>query len=189
MDKEKERQSPDRFISGDADFWREFLGTNIPQLYKMFIRHWTNPSLAEELVQKTVFDAIKGRDSYDPSKGGPAEWLFGIANNNIRMEMRRRIGHPSVDGDITTYIEAIDTAPLPDEVLEKKETAQLVRKAMGGLETKHRDVLRFMYIEDLTARDIAEKMDMTEKAVHSLLYRARLSLAQGLRKTAALNKE
>jgi RNA polymerase sigma-70 factor (ECF subfamily) len=155
----------------------------------MFIRNWANPSLAEELVQKTVFDAVKGRGSYDPLKGGPQEWLFGIAHNNIRMELRRRIGHPSVDGDITAYIEAIDTNPLPDEVLEKKDTAQLVRKAMDRLETKHRDVLRFMYIEDLPARDIAEKMDMTEKAVHSLLYRARLSLAQVLKQTAALNKE
>jgi RNA polymerase sigma factor (sigma-70 family) len=175
--------------NGDAEVWQEFLHTEIPRLYGMFMRRWPNPSLAEELVQRTVFDAVRGRDTYDPAKGSPAEWVFGIARNTIRLEIRRRAGRPSVDGDISKYVETIDSEPLPDEVLEQKETADVVRAALERLESKERAVLKAKYIEGLTAREIGKQLGITEKAAHSLLYRARVSLREELARETALNKQ
>lgn len=175
--------------AGDADKWREFLRREIPQLYGMFMRRWPNPALAEELVQKTVFDAVRGRGSYEPTKGSGEEWIFGIARNNIRLEMRRRASRPSVDGDIGGYVETIDSEPLPDEVLEQKETASVVKAAMAGLASKEQAVLRAKYIEGLSAHDIGRRLGITEKAVHSLLYRARISLRRELERIAPANKK
>lgn len=186
MSDELEQRSWAGFARCDADIWREFISQEIPLLYGMFMRRWPNPSLAEELVQRTVFDAVRGCGSYDPSRGSPEEWIFGIARNNIRLEARKRASRPSSNGDISLYLEAIDTKPLPDEVLERKETALLVRSALGRLESKEQTVLRAMYIEGLLARDIAGQMGITEKAVHSLLYRARISLRKELKRTASL---
>lgn len=186
MSDELEQRSWAGFARCDADIWREFIGQEIPLLYGMFMRRWPNPSLAEELVQRTVFDAVRGCGSYDPSRGSPEEWIFGIARNNIRLEARKRASRPSTNGDIGLYLEAIDTKPLPDEVLEQKETAVLVRSALGRLESKEQTVLRARYIEGLPARDIARQMGITEKAVHSLLYRARISLRKELKRTASL---
>jgi len=174
--------------AGDADIWGEFLTREIPQLYGMFIRRWPNPTLAEELVQRTVFDAVRGRGSYDPSRGSPEGWIFGIARNNIRLEMRKRASRGGVDGDISSYLEAIDSKPLPDEVLEQKETAAVVRAALNRLESKEQAVLTAKYIEGLSAQEIARQMGMTEKAVHSLLYRARISLRQELKRMAVRPK-
>ena len=186
MSDELEQRSWAGFAQCDADIWREFIGREIPLLYGMFMRRWPNPSLAEELVQRTVFDAVRGCSSYDPSRGSPEEWIFGIARNNIRLEARKRASRPSTNGDISLYLEAIDTKPLPDEVLEQKETAVLVRSALGRLESKEQTVLRARYIEGLLSRDIARQMGITEKAVHSLLYRARISLRKELKRTASL---
>jgi len=186
---ELEQQSWVGIAKGDADIWRDFIGREIPQLYGMFMRRWPNPSLAEELVQKTVFDAVRGCGSYDPSRGSPKEWIFGIARNNIRLEMRRRAGRPSVDGDISSYLEAIDSEPLPDEVLEQKETAVIVRSALQKLDGKEQAVLKTKYIEGLSACDIAQQIGITEKAVHSLLYRARISLRRQLKRMAPLDKQ
>jgi len=183
---ELEQRSWAGFARGDADIWREFIGREIPLLYGMFMRRWPNPSLAEELVQRTVFDAVRGCGSYDPSRGSPEEWIFGIARNNIRLEARKRASRPSTNGDISLYLEAIDTKPMPDEVLERKETAVLVRSALGRLESKEQTVLRTRYIEGLLTGDIARQMGITEKAVHSLLYRARISLRKELKRTASL---
>ncbi len=176
------------FASGDADMWRQFLSRQIPQVYAMFTKSWPNPSLAEELVQKTVFDAVRGRSSYDCSKGSPQEWFFGIARNVIRLEIRRRAARPSVDGDISSYLDTIDTEPLPDEVLEREETAEIVRSALDRLESKKREVLQARYIEGLAVNEIAGRMGITEKAVHSLLYRARNSLRDELKTIAPLCK-
>jgi len=172
------------FAQGNPDVWRDFVRQQIPRLYAIFMSRWPNPSLAEELVQKTVFDAVRGRGSYDPSKGGPDQWILAIARNNISLEFRKRASRPSVNGDISKYIEAIDTKPLPDEVLEREETVAIVRSALSRLETKEQTVLRAKYIEGLTARDIAQQMDITEKAVHNLLHRARLSLRDELKRVA-----
>ena len=176
----KLKQQGSEINKGDNDTWREMLGWAIPRIYRMFMRRWPNRSLAEELIQKTIFDAIKARESYDPARGSFENWLMAIARNNMALEMRRRAVRPCMDGDIAGYLETIDSEPLPDEVLEKKETALIVRRAMNELENKERDVLRGKYIEDLSARTIGRKMGITEKAVHSLLYRARNSLRKKL---------
>ena len=178
-----------QFAQGDPDVWQELIEREIPRLYGLFLRSWPNRSLAEELVQRTVFDAVRGRSGYDPSKGGPEDWILGIARNNIRLEIRKRAGRPSPNGDISRYFEAIDTKPLPDEVLEREETAGMVRLALSRLESKEQAVLEAKYIQELAAGEIARQVGTTEKAVHSLLYRARGSLRRELERLASENTE
>ncbi len=144
------------------------------------MNQWPNPSLSEELVQKTIFDAVRGLESYDISKGSPEEWLYGIARNNIRMEIRKRASRPAPNGDISSYIEAIDTKPLPDEIIERQETADIVRRALERLESNEKAVLMAKYFEGLMTIEIARKMKTTEKTVQNLLYRARLSFRKAL---------
>jgi len=186
---ELDQQKWAAFARGDADVWRVFIDRQIPRLYGLFLRSWANRSLAEELVQRTVFDAVRGRGGYDPAKGGPEEWILAIARNNIRLEVRKRASRPSPNGDVSRYFEAIDTRPLPDELLEREETADMVRLALSRLESKEQVVLEAKYIQELTAADIARQMGTTEKAVHSLLYRARISLRRELERLASLNEK
>jgi RNA polymerase sigma-70 factor (ECF subfamily) len=178
-----ELEKPDRsgFTRGDADVWREVVSRQIPMLFNMFMKRWPNPSLAEELTQKTIFDAVRGLDSYDSSKGSPEEWLFGIARNNIRLEIRNRASRPGTNGDINHYLQTIDTEPLPDEVLEREETAEIVRSAMSRLKSKEQAVLRARFAENLRIDEIAGRMSTTEKAVYNLLYRAKISLRRELK--------
>ena len=184
-----EQESWAGFAKGDTDIWREFIERQIPRLYGLFMRRWPNRSLAEELLQKTVFDAVRGHGSYDPSKGCPEDWIVGIARNNIRLEIRRRASRPSINGDIGRYLEVMDVKPLPDEVLERQEMAEVVHSALDRLESKEKAVLEAKYVEELSANDIAQQMNMTEKAVYNLLYRAKISLRRELERLASLNKK
>jgi RNA polymerase sigma factor (sigma-70 family) len=176
-----EQNSWVKINQADSHAWRLLLKTAIPLLYRMFMARWPNPSLAEELTQKTIFDAVKSANTYDPAKGSPQNWLIAIGRNNLAYEARSRATRASVDGDLEAWLEIIDTQPLPDEVLEKSQTADAVRRALNSLDDKSQDVLRAKYLEDLSAHQIAAKMNLTEKAVHSLLYRARISLRDKLK--------
>ena len=189
MPEKLEQQGWNDFAKGDADVWRKYIDQEIPRLYGLFMNRWPNRSLAEELLQKTVFNAVQGRGSYDPSKGSPEQWIHGIARNNIRLEIRRRASRPSINGDISSYFNAIDTKPLPDEVLEREEMTVIVRSALGKLESKEKAVLEGKYIEELSASVIARQMNTTEKAVYSLLYRAKISLRRELEQIASLSKK
>lgn len=172
---------------GDADQWRQVISQIIPMVYRLYVRRGLNPSLAEELVQKTVFDAVRGLAGFDPARGSLKDWIMGIANNNLALEMRQRKNRPVFSDDLVSYIEKIDSELLPDQVLEREETAQIVRKALDELETKESEVLKAKYIDDLSAKKIALKMSITEKAVHSLLYRARNSLREKIRSIVRLS--
>ena len=189
MTERLEEKSWADFSKGDADVWCEVIEREIPRLYGLFMDRWPNRSLAEELLQKTVFDAVRGRSSYDPSKGSPERWILAIARNNIRLEIRRRASRPSINGDISTYFNAMDTKPLPDEVLERQEMTMIVRSALSRLESKEKAVLEARYIEELSATDIARQMNTTEKAVYSMLYRAKISLRRELERVASLNNK
>ena len=171
--------------TGDAAAWRKLLDEIIPKLHRMFMQRWPNISLVEELVQKTVFDAVRGRQKYDPAKGTPEDWFFGIAYNNVRMELRKRASGPTVNGDATKYLQAMDTQLLPDEVLEQKETAQRVRMTLDKLEDKEREVLKARYLDGIPIKEIALKMNTNEKGVYNLLYRAGLSFRQQILKTTS----
>jgi RNA polymerase sigma factor (sigma-70 family) len=166
--------------TGAPEVWREVLARTIPQLYGMFIRRGVLPALAEELTQKTVFDAIRRFETYKASKGTPEQWMFTIAKNNLALEMRNRQNHAKPDSGLLKYLQTMDTQPLPDEIVEQKETADLVRTAMVQLDDKEQAALKGKYLEDKTARQIAQVMKLSEKAVHNLLYRARTSLRNKL---------
>ena len=166
--------------TGAPEVWRQVLVRTIPQLYGMFIRRGIHAALSEELTQKTVFDAIRRYETYESSKGSPEQWLFTIAKNNLTLEMRNRQNRPKPDSDLLKYLESMDSAPLPDEILERKETAQLVRAALVQLDKKEQDVLKSKYLDELSARQIGQAMKLSEKAVHDLLYRARIALRQKL---------
>ena len=184
MEQSLEKQDQVKLAQGDETAWRLFLRQEIPKLYAMFVRRWPNRSLAEELVQKTVFDAIEHKDSFDINKGSFQGWLWTIARNNMSMEMRKRSA-VSIDDPVNNYIEKIDSELLPDEILEKKETAELVKAAMKNLDEKYQLVLNAKYIEGSSVKNISKQMKITEKAVHSLLYRARIALAEELKKSSS----
>lgn len=162
----------------ETQTWSAALTRSIPLIYGMFVKRGIHPGLAEELTQKTVFDAVRGRTAYDPERGQLEQWLVGIARKNLAQELRRRATQARTDSNLVDYADDLDRIPLPDQLLEKQETIQQVHIALGRIPVRERRVLELKYLQDLAVREIANQMALTEKAVHSLLYRARQSLRE-----------
>jgi RNA polymerase sigma-70 factor, ECF subfamily len=175
--------------SGDSELWRTTLSRVIPMIYGMFVRRGIHPSLAEELTQKSVFDAYRGRTEFDPSRGQVDAWIVGIARNNLALEMRKRKNSEAIKLDLVHHLKGLAILVLPDEILERDETRTLVRRAMSDLQDNERQVLRLRYLEDRPVPEIARQLKMTDKAVHSLLYRAKISLRDKLIQLEPLLRE
>ncbi len=173
----------------ETQTWSTLLARSIPLIYGIYIHRGIHPGLAEELTQKTVFDAVQGRTAFDSTRGTLEQWVIGIAHKNLALEMRNRAGRAKVTRNLSLYLNNMDTHLLPDELLEKKETSHLVQQALASLPAREQQVLTLKYLQDLSARDIAATMKMTEKAVHSLLYRARIQLRECLKDMEPLSKE
>ena len=57
--------------------------------------------------------------------------------------------------------------------LERNETRDQVRHTLTSLPERHQLVLEWKYSERLSVREIAQRLDATEKSVEAALYRAR----------------
>jgi RNA polymerase sigma-70 factor (ECF subfamily) len=63
-----------------------------------------------------------------------------------------------------------------DVTLERKETAEAVRRAIGRLPETYRTVLMLRDIEGMTNQEVAEILEITPNAVKIRLHRARMAL-------------
>jgi RNA polymerase sigma-70 factor (ECF subfamily) len=120
---------------------------------------------AEDVTSETLERALRYRDSFDPRRGDPAAWLIGIARRCI--------------ADATQPRES-PTDNVPDLTAEGHENLALdrlhLRAAVGRLGERERELLALRYGADLTARQIAELLDMKTNAVEVALHRALKSL-------------
>jgi len=102
----------------------------------------------------------------------------------MALEVRKRNRQTSANGQLLHYFNQLGKEPLPDEIIEKNETAVIIKNALKRLNENQKFVLEAKYINGMTAGAISENMKITEKAVHSLLYRARISLRKKLLRLA-----
>jgi RNA polymerase sigma-70 factor (ECF subfamily) len=69
---------------------------------------------------------------------------------------------------------------MPARLVEGEERAELVRQAVDKLGERQRMALMLSRFENMSYVEIAEAMDLTSKAVKSLLSRARVNLRDAL---------
>lgn len=138
--------------------------------------------LCEEVVQETLVRAIGEVERYDPDRAGGDVfgWLTGLARNEIRRVLRRERGAISLealwarmDRDLLSTFARLEREPLADEHLDREETREMVNATMSQIPPHYREALEAKYLEGKSVRDIAAALDSTEKAVESLLGRAR----------------
>ena len=69
---------------------------------------------------------------------------------------------------------------MPTRVSEGSERAEIVRQAVESLSERQRMALMLSRFENMSYAEIAETMELTPKAVKSLLSRARVNLKEML---------
>jgi RNA polymerase sigma factor (sigma-70 family) len=126
------------------------------------------PDLARDLAAETFTRAFAGRKRFDPRRGAPRAWLFGIAHNLVRRHYRdeeRRLRALS-RYDITAVDEQGDEPRLAE--------------ALHALAREERDVLLLFAWADLDYAGIADALEIPVGTVRSRLHRARARLRDAL---------
>ena len=124
---------------------------------------------AEDITNEAFERGLRYRDSFDSRRGDPAAWLIGIA--------RRCIADAAFKRDIPSDA-------LPEESDSGHEDQSLRRLELGGaleqLDERDRELIALRYGSDLTARQIAELLEMNTNAVEVALHRALKTLRVAL---------
>jgi RNA polymerase sigma-70 factor, ECF subfamily len=143
-------------------------------LFNYMFRMCGNRADAEELAQAALIRSWEALASFRGASSFKT-WLFRIGMNLCYNQRQRRRPTDELDDE-----HPADSATEPTEQHAQRVREQLVRGALGDLPQDQRSALVLSVYEQLSYKEIAEAMGKTERAVDSLLVRAKANLRRAL---------
>ena len=149
---------------GDQEAWSRIVARYGPRLYAIVVRQCGDRELAEEITQATFVQLVVSIDGYR-EQGRFEAWLFRIAMNRLRDEMRRRkrqakpLGTMHSDAALNLGLAAHrDTADDPHVQASRAEQVALLKSAVARLTPRDREILLLRHTAGLSFPQIAETL-------------------------------
>jgi len=144
------------------------------RIYRYCLSRLDSPEEAEDALQATYLNAWRSLNSgVAPLSSRP--WLFQIAANVCSSMLRTRLGGASVELRSPETFDRIPTTVEPNDDLLG------LSAALEGLPERQRRALLLRDWRGLSYDEIAVELGSSYQAVETLLFRARRSVAAGLR--------
>jgi len=138
------------------------------KLYNFFLRLTRDASLSEDLVQNVFERIIKYRKSYRGDASFKA-WMYQIARN-VRTD-HYRLNKIKID-DAVEPVSLNRGTGNHQEVMEKQEEKQELKKAIMQLKPEYREVLWLGWFEKMSYAEVGEIMGITVSNVKVRMHRA-----------------
>jgi RNA polymerase sigma-70 factor (ECF subfamily) len=177
-----------RLRGGEDDAYHELLRIHGGRLLAVARRLMRNEEDARDCLQDGLLSAFRSIDGFE-GEAKLGTWLHRIVVNACLMRLRARKRKPEelTDPQLLEFdrygfrIGPTEMAPTSaDELLEREEVREQVRKGIDDLPENYRIVLVLRDIEELSTAETAEMLGMTPSAVKVRLHRARLALRKQL---------
>lgn len=171
---------------GDATAWAAVYDQLADRVFQHALyRLGGDREAAEAITQEVFVRAIESIDAYEPQKGTFLGWLRGICRRAIARQYRTSRSRwiqavpvsssPDASG---CFPEPVDPALRPDEQLILADEQLLTGAALTSLPYRWEQVLRLKYCHDLSVAEIGAQLGTSDKAVESMLSRARAAFRQ-----------
>jgi RNA polymerase sigma-70 factor (ECF subfamily) len=170
-----------RLQRGDDSAFEAIVRGHGGRLLSVARRFLGNNEDAQDAVQDTFIRAFKAIHTFE-ARAQLHTWLHRILVNSALMKLRERRRRPteSIEALLPTYTadghQAVSSRDWSDAVLERKETAAIVRQAIERLPDLYREVLVLRDIEEKDTAEAAALLGTTSNVVKVRLHRARQAL-------------
>jgi RNA polymerase sigma-70 factor (ECF subfamily) len=155
---------------------RQVYRSEFDRVWRLLIRLGAARSELEDLAHEVFLIALRRWDTYDRSR--PVRpWLFGIAYR-VASDARRQRGRSSSESDDSEELPAAGT---PESAVADAQARLQLQRAMDSLDIEKRAVFVMHDVDDCTAPEVAEALQIPLNTVYSRLRRAREDVAQALR--------
>lgn len=170
--------------AGNTEAYGKIVNRYRGRLYSFVFRFVNDRETAEDIVQETFLRAFRKRREYR-AIANFSTWLFTIAGNLAKSELRRRkrwrLFSLHKDDDSETGIELPDESYMPDRMTESSIANVQIQEAIQSLPASYRQVVLLRDVEGLSYQEIAEIIQSPVGTVKSRVNRARLRLQQKLK--------
>jgi RNA polymerase sigma-70 factor (ECF subfamily) len=177
------------YQAGDESAFDRIVEEYSTQVFALLTRFLGQRACREDLVQEVFLRVIRSRERYQPTARF-STWLYRIVFNLSVNETQRSGSKESQQVSASTLSEERATdgfselgderAIQPSEHLEQADVVRVVRAAIAALPENQRMALILAKYEEMPYVEIAEILGSSEKAVKSLVHRARETLRESL---------
>ncbi len=170
-----------RFAEGDEAAFREIVNRYKNGLYAFLRQFLSHQDMVEDTFQETFLQLFNSRDSFDTSR--PLRpWLFTIAANKAKDALRKRQRTAAIpigtiaEAQEMSFDDVLNTLTsdrtMPDEELQKSETASLVGKIITDMPENLREILILAYFDKFSYKQMAQILSIPIGTVKSRLHTA-----------------
>jgi RNA polymerase sigma-70 factor, ECF subfamily len=168
----------ERVAGGDLSYpLEELYDRYAARLHGLGLRLLGDPGLAEELVQETFVRLWQTAGRYDPQRGSVTSFVFVIARR-LAIDLWRRPSSKPFAG-----LDEADRSPDqdPGDAVDQLLVGLNVRDALTSLPDGQREVLELLYLQDLTQRQVADRMGVPLGTVKTRAFYGLRALKESLR--------
>ena len=148
-------------------------------IYNYVLRMVADADRAADITQDTFIKAYRKLDTLTDATS-TRSWLYRIATNTAIDEMRRRRMVTTMPDDAPAFANRADHAPGPEAQALASTLDDRIQRALMTLRPNHRQCLLLSDLEDMSAQQIGEVMNLSYAAVRTLLCRARGEMRRAL---------
>jgi RNA polymerase sigma-70 factor (ECF subfamily) len=170
-----------RLQRGDADAFETLVRAHSGRLLAVARRFLANEHDAQDALQDAFIRAFRAIGSFE-ERAQLHTWLHRIVVNSALMKLRERRRKPeeSIEDLLPSFQadghQTSDSRDWSDAVLERKESARVVREAIARLPEQYRTVLMLRDIEERDTAETAALLGTSSNVVKVRLHRARQAL-------------
>jgi len=170
---------------GDTSAFEEIFKRHKVNVINLAFRFTRSREVAEDIAQDVFIKIYEGRVHYDPNSKFTT-WLYRVTvNASIDFLRRKKFFPVSLSAQGSSENAMIDT--VRDERVQnagdaicEKETQDFVRREIDRLPEKFKSVILLYQFQEMSYREIAQILVITEKAVERRLYQAKELLRKKL---------
>lgn len=168
-------------MAGPAVEWEDIVYSHQDYIYNLAYYLCRDRHEADDLTQETFLKAIENIEGFR-GESGLRTWLCRIAVNNYKAKQRKNYKHQSICLEIMRP--PADTSSNPERIIIRKELQWCIHHVLQHHVSKEQKiVLVLRELNDLSYKEIAEVLGISESAVKSRLHRARIAFRNHLVKS------
>jgi RNA polymerase sigma-70 factor, ECF subfamily len=182
-----------RCIAGDAEAWEDLVRQHSRRIYNICYRFTGSAENADDLAQEVFIKIYRTLSSFDSGKGAFTTWITTMTRNLLVDHFRKTKQDRATDSldaglgeeeDSATLGDRIqDAGPSADERIQRRETQEMVQKAIQKLSPELREAVILRDLQDMDYKEIASALKVPEGTVKSRINRGRMELAKVLQRT------
>lgn len=163
---------------GDQHAFRYLLELYWNDVFGFMLQRTQNDNEAEDLTIRCFGKAFEKITTYN-SEYSFKTWLTTIAKNlHIDQTRRKSIATLSTEAGQEVAQNIPDNAPHPEDDLIRKQRLETLLNNIKTLKPHYREVIQLKYLQELSIKQMAKKLESSESTVKVKLMRARKLLAE-----------